>query len=144
MRFAQSAPRKRCELFACLIELQGCSRICLAGTTGYPYSYRNEQAFIAENTVSHIDIQHLQQLRTYGKRHHAFPSMPELCEVAGLPSTASVCDLASRLKEGGHVERAKGRLAQTMRFFARPLVGQVRTGLSQSASDDRSYRRCPA
>ncbi|NKE68646.1 hypothetical protein RAMLITH_22755 [Ramlibacter sp. RBP-2] len=111
---------------------------------GYPYSYRNQQAFIAENTVAHIYIQHLQKLRTDGKRHHAFPSMPELCEVAGLPSTASVCDLPSRLKEAGHVERVVGRLAQTKRFFARPLVGQVRTGLPQPASDDRTYRRCPA
>jgi hypothetical protein len=56
--------------------------------------------------------------------------MPELCEVAGPPSTASVCDLPSGLKEAGHVERVEGRLAQTERFFAHPLVGQVRTGLS--------------
>lgn len=87
--------------------------------------------------MAHIDIQHLRKLRTYGKRHHAFPSTPEVCEVAGLPSTASACDLASRLKEAGDVERVEGRLAQTKRFFARPLVGQVCTGRPQPASDDR-------
>lgn len=94
--------------------------------------------------MAHTDIQHLQKLRADWKRHHACPSMPEPCEVAGLPSTASVCDLGSRLKEAGHVERVEGRLAQTNRFFGRLLVGQVRTGLPQPASDDRSYRRCPA
>lgn len=40
-RIAQWPLRKRCELFACLIEVQGCSRICLADATGYPYSSRN-------------------------------------------------------------------------------------------------------
>lgn len=38
-------------------------------------------------------------------RHHAFPSMTRLCEVVGLPSTASVFDLVSRLKDAGFVQR---------------------------------------
>lgn len=82
------------------------------------------------------DTQHLERLRTYWKRHHAFPSMATLCEVVGMSSTASVFDLVSRLKDAGYVERVEGRIAPTKRFFARPLVGSVRAGLPQPAPDD--------
>jgi len=82
------------------------------------------------------DVQHLERLRTYWKRHHAFPSMAKLCEVVGMSSTASVFDLVSRLKDAGFVERVEGRIAPTKRFFARPLVGQVRAGLPQPAPDE--------
>lgn len=82
------------------------------------------------------DVQHLERLRTYWKRHHAFPSMAKLCEVVGMSSTASVFDLVSRLKDAGYVERVEGRIAPTKRFFARPLVGSVRAGLPQPAPDD--------
>lgn len=82
------------------------------------------------------DTQHLEKLRSFWKRHHAFPSMAKLCDVVGLSSTASVFDLVSRLKEAGYVERVEGRIAPTKRFFARPLVGQVRAGLPQPVPDD--------
>lgn len=85
------------------------------------------------------DTQHLERLRTYWKRHHAFPSMSKLCEVVGLSSTASVFDLVSRLKEAGYVERVEGRIAPTKRFFARPLVGQVRAGLPQPRQDEDDF-----
>lgn len=82
------------------------------------------------------DTQHLEKLRSFWKRHHAFPSMAKLCEVVGMSSTASVFDLVSRLKDAGYVERVEGRIAPTKRFFARPLVGSVRAGLPQPAPDD--------
>lgn len=82
------------------------------------------------------DIQHLEKLRSFWKRHHAFPSMAKLCEVVGLSSTASVFHLVSRLKDAGYVERVEGRIAPTKRFFARPLVGSVRAGLPQPAPDE--------
>lgn len=86
--------------------------------------------------MASTDIQHLERLRTYWKRNHAFPSMAKLCEVVGLSSTASVFDMVSRLKDAGYVERVEGRIAPTKRFFARPLVGDVRAGLPQPAPDD--------
>jgi repressor LexA len=85
------------------------------------------------------DAQHLERLRTYWKRHHAFPSMAKLCEVVGMSSTASVFDLVSRLKDAGYVERVEGRIAPTKRFFARPLVGSVRAGLPQPRQDEDDF-----
>jgi repressor LexA len=85
------------------------------------------------------DQAHLEALRTYWKRHHAFPSMAKLCEVVGLSSTASVFDLVTRLKDAGYVQRVEGRIAPTKRFFARPLLGKVRAGLPQPRQDDDDF-----
>ena len=85
------------------------------------------------------DVQHPERLRTYWKRHHAFPSMAKLCEVVGLSSTASVFDLVGRLKDAGYVQRVEGRIAPTKRFFGRPLVGSVRAGLPQPRQDEDDF-----
>lgn len=85
------------------------------------------------------DQAHLEKLRTYWKRHHAFPSMAKLCEVVGLSSTASVFDLVTRLKDAGYVQRVEGRIAPTKRFFARPLLGKVRAGLPQPRQEDDEF-----
>jgi SOS regulatory protein LexA len=86
--------------------------------------------------MADTDTQHLEKLRTYWKRNHAFPSMAKLCEVVGLSSTASVFDLVARLKDEGFVQRVEGRIAPTKRFFARPLLGKVQAGLPQPVPDD--------
>lgn len=85
------------------------------------------------------DQAHLEKLRTYWKRHHAFPSMAKLCEVVGMSSTASVFDLVTRLREAGYVQRVEGRIAPTKRFFARPLLGTVRAGLPQPRQEGDDF-----
>lgn len=39
--------------------------------------------------------------------------------------------MVNRLVEAGFLERVEGRIAPTRRFFARPVIGSVRTGLLQ-------------
>ena len=90
-------------------------------------------------TEATTDRAHLEKVRTYWKRHHAFPSMAKLCEVVGLSSTASVFDLVTRLKDAGYVQRVEGRIAPTERFFDRPLLGQVRAVLPQPRQDDDDF-----
>lgn len=89
--------------------------------------------------MADTDTQHLEKLRTYWKRNHAFPSMAKLCDVVGLSSTASVFDLVGRLKDAGYVQRVEGRIAPTKRFFARPFVGAVRAGLPQPRQDEDDF-----
>ena len=85
------------------------------------------------------DQAHLEKLRAYWKRNHAFPSMAKLCEVVGLSSTASVFDLVTRLRDAGYVQRVEGRIAPTKRFFARPLLGTVRAGLPQPREQEDDF-----
>lgn len=85
------------------------------------------------------DTLHLERLRMYWMRHHAFPSIARLCEVVGLSSIVSVLDLVTRLKDASYVERVEGRITPTKRFLGRPLVGHVRAGVPQPAQDDGEF-----
>jgi repressor LexA len=80
------------------------------------------------------DDKHLAALRAHYKRSGAIPSMARLCDVVGLSSTSSVFALMGRLTEAGYIERAEGRIVPTKKFFARPLLGSVRAGQPQPAS----------
>ena len=82
------------------------------------------------------DTQHLEKLRTYWKRNHAFPSMAKLCDVVSMTSTASVFEMVGRFKDEGYVQRVEGRIAPTKRFFARPMLGSVRAGLPEPIPED--------
>lgn len=80
-----------------------------------------------------VDQRHLGSLQRHWKRHRAFPSMAKLANVMGLASAGSVFQAVGRLVEGGFPERVEGRIAPTKRFFARPVLGQVRAGLPDQA-----------
>lgn len=80
------------------------------------------------------DEKYLAALRTYWKRHQSFPAMAKMCDVVGLSSSSSIFALVGRLTEAGYLERIEGRIAPSRRFFARPLLGSVRAGLPQAAS----------
>lgn len=82
------------------------------------------------------DAAHIAALQRFWKQHKAFPSMAKLCQVVGLSSSASVFGLVGRLTESGHLQRLDGRIAPGKRFFARPLLGHVRAGVPQEASQD--------
>ncbi len=80
---------------------------------------------------------YLAKLRTYWKKHQVFPAMGKLTDVLGLSSTSSVFALVRRLADAGYLERLEGRIAPTRRFFARPLLGRVRAGQPEPASQEQ-------
>jgi SOS-response transcriptional repressor LexA len=57
---------------------------------------------------------------------------------SGLSSTASILGLIGRLTEAGYLDRIEGRIAATRRFFARPLVTQVRAGHPEQEPQDET------
>lgn len=83
------------------------------------------------------DTEHLKALQRYWKRHRAFPAMAKLCEVVGLSAPSSVFAMVGRLTEAGYLQRLDGRIAPGPRFFARPLLGPVRAGLPQPATQEQ-------
>lgn len=82
------------------------------------------------------DSRHLAALRTHWRRHKAFPAMAKLAGTLGLSSSGSVFAVVGRLTEAGFLERVEGRIAPTRKFFSYPVVGRVRAGLPQPASQD--------
>lgn len=85
------------------------------------------------------DATNLSALRTYWKRHKAFPAMAKLTEVFGMASTGGVFKALGRLVDAGYLERANGRIAPTKKFFALPMLGTVRAGLPQPADQDQEF-----
>jgi len=79
---------------------------------------------------------HLRALQRYYKQHRGFPAMAKLTEVVGMSSSASVFGLVGRLSEAGYLQRLDGRVVPGKRFFARALVGRVRAGVPQTASQE--------
>lgn len=82
------------------------------------------------------DKPYLEALRTYWKKHQAFPSMAKLCDVVGLSSTSSVFALVGRLTEAGYLERTEGRIAPSRKFFARPFVSSAQSGRAEPDGQD--------
>lgn len=82
------------------------------------------------------DEQYLARLRSHWKRQASFPPIAKLTEVVGLSSTSSVHAMLERLCAAGYLTKADGRIAPTKRFFARPVLGPVRAGLAQPASQE--------
>lgn len=82
------------------------------------------------------DEQYLARLRSHWKRQASFPPIAKLTEVVGLSSTSSVHAMLERLCVAGYLTKADGRIAPTKRFFARPVLGPVRAGLAQPASQE--------
>lgn len=83
---------------------------------------------------SGLDAEHLAALRRHWKRYRAFPSTTRLAGVLGLTSTGGVFGVIGRLTTAGYLERIERRVAPTKRFFERPLLGTVRAGLPQPAT----------
>lgn len=83
-----------------------------------------------------IDQRHLTALRLHWRRHHTFPPMAKLSAVLGLTSSTGAFKAVCRLEEAGYLERIEGRVAPTPRFFAYPLVREVRAGVPQPVDVD--------
>lgn len=74
---------------------------------------------------------YLEALRTHWKANKSFPSMAKLADVLGLASSGGVFKVLGRLVDQGYLERVDGRMAPTNKFFALPVLGNVRAGLPQ-------------
>lgn len=86
--------------------------------------------------AQHNDDRYLATLRTHWKAHHSFPSLAKLADLLGLSSTGTVFELVSRFEDAGLLARKEGRVAPGRRFFAYPVLGTVRAGLPQPATDE--------
>lgn len=84
---------------------------------------------------SERDAEHLAALQRHWKRYRTFPSMARLTGVLGLSSTGGVFGVIGRLTTAGYLERVERRVAPTKRFFERPVLGAVRGGLPQLATE---------
>lgn len=90
----------------------------------------------ADAYASANDQRYLATLRTYWEVHKSFPSLAKLADLLGMSSTGSVFEMVARLEDAGYLTKKDGRVAPGKRFFAYPVLGTVRAGLPQPASDE--------
>ena len=76
-------------------------------------------------------------LQRHWKQLRSLPPAAKVSDLLGLSSSEGVCGLLSRLTEAGFLQRAGARLEPGRQFFARPLLGTVRAGLPQQASQEQ-------
>src|SRR5690348_4380141 len=62
--------------------------------------------------------------------------MAKLTDVLGLARASSVFAVISRLTDACYFVRVEGRIAPTRKFFARPLLGSVRAGQPEPATQE--------
>lgn len=79
---------------------------------------------------------HLNTLRAHWRENKSFPSMAKLANVLGMASSGGVFKALGRLVDQGYLERVDGRIAPTRRFFALPMLGNVKAGQPQSEGQD--------
>lgn len=82
------------------------------------------------------DQRYLAALRTHWKAHRSFPSLAKLAPILGMSSTGSTFEAVARLEDAGYLTKKEGRVAPGAQFFAYPVLGTVRAGLPQPASDE--------
>lgn len=82
------------------------------------------------------DSRRLAALRTHWRRYETFPDMAKPAGTLCLSSSGLVFAMVGRLSEAGFLERVEGRIAPTRKFFSYLVVGRVRAGLPQPASQD--------
>lgn len=87
-------------------------------------------------TESMIDDIYLGKLRMYWKKHAVFPGHGQTHRRRWLGLHLTCFRPCSAFDRRRDLDRLGGRIAPTKRFFARPVMGRVRAGLPEPASQE--------
>jgi repressor LexA len=82
------------------------------------------------------DTERLQIIQDYYTRHRVIPAYRHMGAMIGMASSNAVSQFVKRLRLQGYIQKTPdGRLAPTMRFFERPLVGKAPAGFASPATE---------
>jgi repressor LexA len=82
------------------------------------------------------DKTRLQILQDYYAMHRVIPTYRRIGAMIGMSSSNAVSQFIKRMRLQGYLEKTPdGRLAPTMRFFERMLVGRTPAGFASPATD---------
>jgi repressor LexA len=89
--------------------------------------------------VNPNDDQVLARLRDYYAAHRVLPSFSHIQRLLGMSSKSRVAEVIARLREAGFLGMSpERRLCPTPRFFERAVLGPVRAGLPEAATEGAS------
>ncbi|MDA1316921.1 MAG: transcriptional repressor LexA [bacterium] len=81
----------------------------------------------------------LTPLKKYFRINRRLPSYSEMLKIFGVASKRTIFHYVQKLMDEGFVQKVKGKLAPTKRFFGIPLLGNIQAGYPIIAEQSKSY-----
>ena len=81
----------------------------------------------------------LNTIKKFYRRHHRLPSYSEMLKLFNFSSKNAVFKVVQKFIDEGLVKKDGNKLSPTSRFFALPLLGNIKAGFPILAEEDRSY-----
>jgi len=81
----------------------------------------------------------LDKVKKFFKENHRLPSYAEMLTLFGLSSKNSIHKIISKWVDEGLMEKDRGKLAPTKKFFQLPMVGDVKAGFPSEAYEQVDF-----
>jgi len=81
----------------------------------------------------------LSLLKSFYRKFHRLPSYSEMLNVFKVSSKNSVFKIINKLVNAGYLKKINKKIIPTNKFFALPLLGQVKAGYPILAEENRQY-----
>ncbi len=86
-----------------------------------------------------MELDILSPLKKFYRLNRRLPSYSEMLKIFGVPSKRTIYQYVQELVDEGFIQKLKGKLAPTKRFFGIPLLGNIQAGYPILAQQDKSY-----
>lgn len=84
-------------------------------------------------------IDRLDLLKKFFKKNRRLPSYSEMLKIFGFSSKNAVFKLINKFVEANFLKKEDGKLAPTPKFFALPLLGNIKAGFPILAEENKNY-----
>lgn len=81
----------------------------------------------------------LKKLKSFFKKHRRLPSYKEMTKIFGFSSKNSVFKVVNKLIEAGFLKKEGKKIIPSGRFFALPLLGNIKAGFPILAEENHQY-----
>lgn len=81
----------------------------------------------------------LTPLKKFFRTNRRLPSYSEMLRIFGVASKRTIHAYIQELVDEGFIQKIKGKLSPTKRFFGVPLLGNIQAGYPILAQQDKSY-----
>lgn len=78
-------------------------------------------------------------LKKFFKKSRRLPSYSEMLKLFGFSSKNAVFKLINKLVDANFLKKDNGKLAPTSKFFALPLLGNIKAGFPILAEENKNY-----
>src|SRR3989338_10554847 len=85
------------------------------------------------------NIDRLGTIKKFFRKHHRLPSYSEMLHLFNISSKNAIFKIINKWIEEGFFKKEGHKLAPTTKFFAIPLIGNIRAGFPILAEENRDY-----